>query len=249
MVSKDMFETVVVGGFNKLEVIKYIEVANSEKESVTKKLYEEKENNKKLSDDINSIVKKSSEVEEEINKNEIELQELQKKVRLFMKEEEEILEEINLLETKISIDTNNKDMIYSTSEDVGKIIIEANVIADKMNEECDLKTQNMLQNAMIEANDMIENEEEKAEEIKFNINENLSTIRLLADEIKDEYDRMNLYFKSALKNGLRAIDEIIEFKADSVDDSIEDMVKEPLELIELQHNELVEKQRDLINII
>ena len=166
-----------------------------------------------------------------------------------MKEEEEILEEINLLETKISIDTNNKDMIYSTSEDVGKIIIEANVIADKMNEECDLKTQNMLQNAMIEANDMIENEEEKAEEIKFNINENLSTIRLLADEIKDEYDRMNLYFKSALKNGLRAIDEIIEFKTDSVDDSIEDIVKEPLELIELQHNELVEKQRDLINII
>ena len=236
MKQKKMFDTVAMGGFNKLEVIKYVEVANAEKESGKKKLYEEKENTKRVLDEISEVVKKSSEVSEEVNKVSLEIEELQKKMKLFAKYEEEISKEIKLLETKIAnMDEGKK--IYSTSEDVGKIIIEANVISSKIIEEAEIEAQSKLQKAMIEANDMIENEEEKVEGIKFSINENLLAVQAIADEIKEEYYRMNLYFKSSFEGGLKAIDEIIDIDTKGLVSEVKE--DKTGEIIELQLSESV----------
>ncbi len=207
------FETTLVGGFNKVEVIKYIEISNSEKENNTKKLYEEKENNKRLKDDIDQIKKENEDIINSISDKDSEIVSLKNKLLNKLSEEKNLKAEISILEEKVSQKVNNTN-IFLSSEDIGKVIIESRILADNLMKESLAESENKLNYANIKAKDMLDSANQESENIRKTIEENLFTVKSLFENLKDEYFRLTSYMESCFDSCNKTLDSIIAMDAE-----------------------------------
>lgn len=207
------FETTLVGGFNKIEVIKYIEISNSEKENNTKKLYEEKEANKKLKDDIEKIKKENEDILNAISDKDDEITSLKNILIDKLSEEKSLKAEITVLEEKINQKISSGNMFLS-SEDIGKVIIESRMIADNLMKESLAQSENKLNYANIKAKDMLDSAKQEAENIQKNIEENLFAVKSLFENLKDECFRLNSYMESCFDSCNKTLDSIINLNVE-----------------------------------
>ncbi|MCR1951306.1 hypothetical protein NSA50_09615 [Clostridium sp. DSM 100503] len=190
MKKKDIFDVSMIGGFNKVEVIKYMDEIHKEKEDLLKELYKEKETgkfllNEKTEEKAKYVTKQNllKNKQKDITIERLNVDELQNKIK-------RIREKRDNLKNKVK-ERNDLDSNHKNSEDAERLLSETKKMATFIIDEAKKKSEMRIQKVSFECEKIKKEAHKKVDKINQDLQKFIEEKKYKATSIKSKYNVCN----------------------------------------------------------
>lgn len=205
MKKNDIFETSIIGGFNKVDVINYIESIQLEKEKLIKEIFSEKELNRSLLNEFTEEKSKEKNNFAILEKKNNDIKSYKEKIILLDNKLKELQSKRNSLIAKIS-KQEEEEKQYKNSDKAEELMIESKKMANALIQESKRKSELKLQKTEIECSKILNDANNIINGINKDLRSYIITKKAFAEKIKKEYFEI----EKQLSESLSSADKIIE---------------------------------------
>ncbi len=205
MKKNDIFETSIIGGFNKVDVINYIESIQLEKEKLIKEIFSEKELNRSLLNEFTEEKSKEKNNFAILEKKNNDIKSYKEKIVLLDNKLKELQSKRNSLIAKIS-KQEEEEKQYKNSDKAEELMIESKKMANALIQESKRKSELKLQKTEIECSKILNDANNIINDINKDLRSYIITKKAFAEKIKKEYFEA----EKQLLESLASADKIIE---------------------------------------
>lgn len=205
MKKNDIFETSIIGGFNKVDVINHIESIQLEKEKLIKEIFAEKELNRNLLNEFTEEKSKEKNNFTVLEKKNNDIKSYKEKILLLDNKLKELQSKKDSLISKIS-KQEEEEKQYKNSDKAEELMIESKKMANALIQESKRKAELKLQKTEIECSKVLNDANNTINDINKDLRNYIITKKAFAEKIKKEY----MEIEKQLLDSLSSADEIID---------------------------------------